>query len=136
MAASAPPLPLVLVVAAVVVRGDRVLLSRRPPGKHLAGLWEFPGGKVEEGETPEEALVREVREEVGVEIRRLRPYAFVHHAYPEKRILMLAYRCEAADEPGDAELEWRWQPLAELDAASMPPADAPIVLSLREEAAA
>ena len=133
---AARPLPLVLVVAAVVVRGDRVLLSRRPPGKHLAGLWEFPGGKVEEGETPEEALVREVREELGLEIARLRPYAFVHHEYPEKRILMLAYRCDAAGDPALSELEWRWLPLARLDAAAMPPADAPIVTSLRAEAAA
>jgi len=133
---SSPPSPLVLVVAAVVVRGGRVLLSRRPPGKHLAGLWEFPGGKVEDGETPEAALVREVREELGIEIDALRPYAFVHHAYPEKRILMLAYRCEARGEPSRAELEWRWEPLAGLDAETMPPADVPIVRALREEAAA
>ena len=129
------PLPLVLVVAAVVVRGGRVLLSRRPEGKHLAGLWEFPGGKVEEGETPEAALAREVREELGLEIDTPSPYAFVHHEYPEKRILMLAYRCDARGEPADAGLEWRWQPLAELDAAAMPPADVPIVNALRAEAA-
>ncbi len=129
------PLPLVLVVAAVVVRGGRVLLSRRPPGKHLAGLWEFPGGKIEEGETPEAALAREVREELGLEIEALHPYAFVHHEYPEKRILMLAYRCETRGEPADAELEWRWERLADLDAAAMPPADVPIVRALRGEAA-
>ena len=129
------PLPLVLVVAAVIVRGGRVLLSRRPPGKHLAGLWEFPGGKVEDGETPEAALAREVREELGVEIADPRPCAFVHHAYPEKRILMLAYRCAALGEPVGTDLEWRWQPLAGLDPAAMPAADAPIVEALRGESA-
>jgi 8-oxo-dGTP diphosphatase len=129
------PLPLVLVVAAVVVRGGNVLLSRRPPGKHLAGLWEFPGGKVEEGETPESALAREVREELGLEITAPLPYAFVHHEYPEKRILMLAYRCGASGEPAGTDLEWRWHPLARLDADVMPPADLPIVRALREEVA-
>jgi 8-oxo-dGTP diphosphatase len=127
------PLPLVLVVAAVVVRDGRVLLSRRPPGKHLAGLWEFPGGKVEENETPDAALAREVREELGLSISDPRPFAFVHHEYPEKRILMLAYRCDAAGEPTETALEWRWQPLAGLDADAMPPADLPIVRALRGE---
>jgi 8-oxo-dGTP diphosphatase len=131
----AAPLPLVLVVAAVVVRNGSVLLSRRPPGKHLAGLWEFPGGKIEEGESPETALAREVREELGLAISSPRPYAFVHHEYPEKRILMLTYRCEAAGEPADTGLEWRWQPLAALDADAMPAADRPIVQALRGEGA-
>ena len=126
----------ILVVAAVVIRDGCVLLSRRPPGKHLAGLWEFPGGKVETWESPEEALVREVREELALEIASLRPYAFVHHDYPEKRILMLTYRCEARGEPVAADLEWRWQPLSGLEAACMPPADAPIVEALRAEVAA
>lgn len=131
----AHPLPLVLVVAAVVVRDGRVLLSRRPPGKHLAGLWEFPGGKVEEGETPEGALAREVREELGLEIETPLPYAFVHHEYPEKRILMLAYRCGAQGDPSGTPLEWRWQPLADLDPDEMPAADEAIVAALRGEAA-
>jgi 8-oxo-dGTP diphosphatase len=126
----------VLVVAAIMIRGGCVLLSRRPPGKHLAGLWEFPGGKIEEWETPEEALVREIREELDLEIRDLRPTVFVHHDYAEKRILMLVYRCRAQGDPGAAELPWRWQPLSELDPTDMPPADAPIVDALRAEATA
>jgi len=130
---AASPLPLVLVVAAVVVRNGCVLLSRRPPGKHLAGLWEFPGGKIEEGETPDAALAREVREELGLSVSDPRPYAFVHHEYPGKRILMLAYRCDVAGEPSGTDLEWRWQPLAELDADAMPPADLPIVRALGRE---
>jgi 8-oxo-dGTP diphosphatase len=133
MSGPAGPLPLVLVVAAVVVRHGRVLLSRRPPGKHLAGLWEFPGGKIEENETPEAALAREIREELGLSLSVPRPYAFVHHEYPEKRILMLAYRCDADGEPFETDLEWRWQPLADLDAAVMPPADLPIIDALRRE---
>ena len=126
----------ILVVAAIMIRGGCVLLSRRPPGKHLAGLWEFPGGKVEERETPEEALVREIREELDLEIDDLRPYVFVHYDYPEKRILMLVYRCRAHGDPGAAELPWRWQPLADLDSTRMPPADAPIVNALQAETAA
>lgn len=136
MTAPSPRPPLVLVVAAVVVREDRVLLSRRPPGKHLAGLWEFPGGKIEAWESPEEALIREVREELALEVEAPRPFAFVHHDYPEKRILLLAYRCDARGEPASGELEWRWQPVSELDPRSMPAADAPIVAALRLENAA
>ncbi len=79
--APAPPL---LVAAGILVRDGRVLLSRRPAGAHLAGLWEFPGGKVEPGESPEAALVRELREELGLEISRFRPFRFAYHAYPEK----------------------------------------------------
>jgi len=126
----------VLVVAAILARNDRVLLTRRAPGKHLAGLWEFPGGKVEEWETPEAALVREVREELDLEVAGLEPWVFVHHDYPETRILMLVYRARPVGEPGSAALEWRWSPLSELDAAAMPEADLPIVRALLSEAAA
>ena len=128
--------PRTLVVAAILARGGSVLLTRRPPGKHLAGLWEFPGGKVEEWETPEEALVREIREEVGLDVSALRPWGFVHHDYPDRRILMLVYRAQAQGEPGAGALEWRWQPVADLDPGAMPAADVPIVDALRSEAAA
>lgn len=126
----------VLVVAAILAREGRVLLTRRSPGKHLAGLWEFPGGKVEEWETPEAAVAREVREELDLEVSGLSPFLFVHHDYPETRILMLVYRGRPAGEPGAATLPWRWCPLTELDLSSMPEADAPIVRALRSEAAA
>jgi len=125
----------VLVAAGILLRDGRVLLTRRPPGKHLAGLWEFPGGKVEEWETPEEALVREVREELDLEIRGVVPFAFVHHDYPEKRVLMLAYRALPVGEPGAAALEWRWLAVEALDPSVMPAADLPIVRALRSEAA-
>ena len=125
----------VLVVAGILARGGRVLLTRRPAGKHLAGLWEFPGGKVEEWETPEDALVREIREELDLEVSELAPFAFVHHDYPEARVLMLAYRALPVGEPGAASLEWQWLPFAELDPSVMPAADLPIVRALRSEAA-
>ena len=133
--ADAPDRRRVLVVAGILTRDGRVLLTRRPPGKHLAGLWEFPGGKVEEWETPEEALAREVREELALEVDGLVPFAFVHHDSPEKRVLMLAYRARPVGEPGAAALEWRWLAVEELDPSVMPAADLPIVRALRSEAA-
>jgi 8-oxo-dGTP diphosphatase len=122
----------VLVAAAIILRGEEVLLARRPEGKHLAGLWELPGGKVEPQESPEEALAREVREELGIEIRGVRPYLFVHHRYPEKRILMLTYLCEAIQEPGQGETAWRWQRISEIDPNEMPEADRGIIEALQD----
>lgn len=125
----------ILVVAAILARNGRILLTRRAPGKHLAGRWEFPGGKVEEWETPEAALAREVREELDLEVSGLEPYLFVHHDYPEARVLMLVYRARPVGEPGAAALEWRWSALSELDPSSMPEADLPIVRALLSGAA-
>jgi 8-oxo-dGTP diphosphatase len=121
-----------LVAAGILVRAGRVLLARRPAGKHLAGLWEFPGGKVEPGESPDAALVREVREELGVELARFRPFQFAHHVYPETTVLLLTYICAIDEDPRAASVDWRWQTIADLDPASMPAADASIVTSLRE----
>jgi 8-oxo-dGTP diphosphatase len=132
----ASPRRRVLVVAAILAREGRVLLTRRAEGKHLAGLWEFPGGKVEEWESPETALAREIREELDLEVAALSPFVFVHHDYPETRILMLVYRGRPVGEPGAATLPWRWVPVSELDPASMPEADLPVVRALRSEAAA
>jgi len=132
----ASPRRRVLVVAAILAREGRVLLTRRAEGKHLAGLWEFPGGKVEEWETPETAIAREIREELDLEVASLAPFVFVHHDYPETRILMLVYRGRPVGEPGAATLPWRWVPVSELDPASMPAADLPVVDALRSEAAA
>jgi 8-oxo-dGTP diphosphatase len=122
----------VLVAAAIITRGEEVLLARRPEGKHLAGFWELPGGKVEPHESPEEALAREVREELGVEIRGVRPYLFVHHRYPEKRILMLTYLCEAVREPRPGEIVWRWQRISEIEPNEMPEADRAIIEALQK----
>src|ERR1700731_4986436 len=88
--------PLVLVAAAALVDGDgRVLLAQRPPGKAMAGLWEFPGGKVHAGETPEAALIRELDEELGIDVVAscLAPFTFASHAYPEFHLLMPLYVC-------------------------------------------
>jgi len=89
--------PIVLVVAVALLNRDgKVLIARRAPGRPLAGLWEFPGGKVEAGEEPETALIREILEELGIEIARadLVPFTFASHAYPEFHLLMPLYLCK------------------------------------------
>lgn len=131
------PLPLVLVAAVAMVDADgRVLLARRPEGKAMAGLWEFPGGKVAAGETPEAALVRELREELAIDVTEscLAPLAFASHAYEDFHLLMPLYVCRVwAGRPlprEGQELEWV-RPLSMAD-YPMPPADAPLVALLRD----
>jgi 8-oxo-dGTP diphosphatase len=129
--------PLLLVVACALVDPDgRVLLAKRPPGKPLAGLWEFPGGKIEPGETPEAALIRELKEELDIEItgKCLAPLSFTSHTYPEFHLLMPLYVCRRWD--GDIapqqgqQLAWvRAQKLADY---AMPPADEPLKAVLRD----
>jgi 8-oxo-dGTP diphosphatase len=129
--------PLLLVVACALVDPDgRVLLAKRPPGKPLAGLWEFPGGKIEPGETPEAALIRELKEELDIEItgKCLAPLSFTSHSYPEFHLLMPLYVCRRWD--GDIapqqgqQLAWvRAQKLADY---AMPPADEPLKAVLRD----
>lgn len=129
--------PLLLVAAAALVDVDgRVLLARRPPGKPMAGLWEFPGGKVRGGETPEVALVRELREELGIGVTEsgLVPFTFSSHAYDDFHLLMPLYVCRAwkglVTAREDQELEWaRTRDMADFP---MPPADAPLVAMLRD----
>lgn len=129
--------PLLLVAAAALVDVDgRVLLARRPPGKPMAGLWEFPGGKVRNGETPETALVRELREELGIGVTEsgLVPLTFSSHAYDDFHLLMPLYVCRAWEglvtAREDQELEWaRTRDMADFP---MPPADAPLVAMLRD----
>ena len=90
------PLKTVLVVAVALIDGDgRVLIAQRPEGKHLAGLWEFPGGKVEAGERPEAALVRELNEELGIDVTEacLSPFVFTSHAYESFHLLMPLFLC-------------------------------------------
>ena len=84
---------MILVAAGVVIHEGRVLLTRRIEGQHLAGLWEFPGGKLEDGESPEAAVVRECREECGIEVQVEGILDVTHHRYPEKEVLLLFYRC-------------------------------------------
>ncbi|MBI5537835.1 MAG: (deoxy)nucleoside triphosphate pyrophosphohydrolase [Deltaproteobacteria bacterium] len=127
--------PTVLVVAAVIVEHGRVLVTQRMPGSHLAGAWEFPGGKVEQDEDPRDALVRELREELGVEVEVGAILDVAFHRYPGKSVLILFY--EAHRRPGSpapavidvAALQWRTG--AELVDQDFPPADASILATVR-----
>lgn len=129
------PAPLLLVVAVALIDGDgRVLLAQRPEGKEMAGLWEFPGGKVGEEETPEAALCRELKEELGIETGQacLSPLAFASHAYERFHLLMPLYACRAwrgVLSPREGQkLAWAWP--HEMQNYPMPPADVPLVASL------
>jgi 8-oxo-dGTP diphosphatase len=128
---------IVLVVAAALVDSDgRVLIAQRPQGKQLAGLWEFPGGKVEPGETPEDALIRELAEELGITVKAacLAPFVFASHTYADFHLLMPLYlirRWEGEPERREhAALKWV-RPNAMRD-YPMPPADAPLVAYLQD----
>ena len=128
-------MPILLVAAVALVDSDgRVLLAQRPPGKHLAGLWEFPGGKVHAGETPEAALIRELKEELGIVVNEecLAPLTFASHRYPEFQLLMPLYVCRRWEGTVIAaegqQLAWvKPNRLREYD---MPPADVPLIAHL------
>ncbi|MFW2390562.1 MAG: 8-oxo-dGTP diphosphatase MutT [Polyangiales bacterium] len=130
----------IVVAAAVIIRDGRVLLTRRAKGQHLAGMWEFPGGKLEEGEAPEDALVRECLEECGIEVEVAEILDVTHHSYPEKDVLLLFYLCELrAGEVRNIEIaDHAWVTPEEIDDYSLPPADERVVeriqaLALRGE---
>lgn len=128
--------PIVLVAACVLLDGEgRVLLARRPEGRPLAGLWEFPGGKIEAGEEPEDALLRELREELGIAIAKqdLAPLTFASHAYPDFHLLMPVYLCRRWDGEVTAHegQEFLWVKPDRLHLYDMPPADAPLKIALR-----
>ena len=128
---------ILLVVACALVDADRrVLIAQRPAGKQLAGLWEFPGGKLEPGETPEEALIRELEEELGVSTKTacLAPLTFASHSYESFHLLMPLFVCR----------KWQGTPVARehtalkwvrpqaLRDSPMPPADAPLIAPLSD----
>lgn len=123
--------PLMVVAAALIDADGRLLVQKRPEGKAMAGLWEFPGGKVEPGELPEAALIRELREELGIDVEKacLAPACFASEALGEQHMILLLYICR----------KWRGVPLAleapaikwvrpiELHGLDMPPADKPLI---------
>ena len=119
------------VVAAVIERDSRYLITRRLEGTHLAGLWEFPGGKLLPGEQPEDALRRELKEELGVEVAVGELIQTVDWTYPEKRVRLLFFRCALAGEPAPLEgQEMRWVAAADLPSYSFPDADATLIARL------
>lgn len=126
---------LVLVAACALVDPDgRVLIAQRPEGKSMAGLWEFPGGKVETGETPEAALIRELREELGIDVTAacLAPFVFASHAYEAFHLVMPLYVCRrwtgtVSAREGQA---FAWVRPQRLRDYPMPPADEPLIAHL------
>jgi 8-oxo-dGTP diphosphatase len=126
-----------LVAAVALIDPDgRVLLAQRPEGKHMAGLWEFPGGKVHAGETPELALIRELNEELGIDVEAscLAPFTFASHAYPEFHLLMPLYVCRKWSGIVTARegQQLKWARAGRLADYPMPPADKPLVAMLRD----
>jgi 8-oxo-dGTP diphosphatase len=128
---------LILVAACALIDPDgRVLVAQRPEGKSMAGLWEFPGGKVEAGERPEETLIRELGEELGITVREpcLAPFTFASHGYADFHLLMPLYLCRrwegtvTAREHGAL----KWLRPKDLGTLPMPPADVPLIPMLRD----
>lgn len=132
-----PPLKLVLVAACALIDADgRVLLAQRPQGKAMAGMWEFPGGKIEAGERPEETVIRELKEELGIDVKEacLAPFAFASHSYESFHLLMPLYLCrrwEGIVTAREAQ-QLSWVRPREMGKYSMPPADVPLVSQLRD----
>jgi 8-oxo-dGTP diphosphatase len=122
---------LLVVAAALIDADDRVLIAQRPKGKALADLWEFPGGKIDAGERPEEALIRELREELGILVKPacLAPLTFASHSYDEFHLLMPLYVCrrwEGFVQPLDGQA-LKWVRAKDLRDYPMPPADPPLI---------
>ena len=130
-------LPIILVVAVALVDIDgRVLIAQRPAGKSMAGLWEFPGGKVDDGETPEQALIRELQEEIGIDVTEncLAPFTFASYRYDDFHLLMPLYVCRVwkgmvVAREGQA---LKWVRALDLKDYPMPPADVPLIAMLRD----
>jgi 8-oxo-dGTP diphosphatase len=126
---------LVLVAACALIDPDgRVLIAQRPPGKSMAGLWEFPGGKVEAGERPEQTLIRELKEELGIAVKEecLAPLTFASHVYPDFYLLMPLYVCRRWDGFVQAKegQDLKWVRMHDLRDYPMPPADEPLISHL------
>ena len=131
------PQPLILVVAVALVDPDgRVLMAQRPEGKAMAGLWEFPGGKIEPGERPEDALIRELREELGIAVKEacLAPFTFASHTYGGFHLLMPLYICRRWDgTPAPLHhAALKWVRPRDMKDFPMPAADLPLIPMLRD----
>ena len=131
----------VLVAAAILVEGRRVLVTQRKAGAHLGGLWEFPGGKVKAGEDPRHALARELREEVGIEVSvgEVVDATFYRYTEPAKTVLLLFFEARRElDSPEPSALDvaaWAWAGPSELDPVRFPPADGPVLAKVRDRLA-
>jgi 8-oxo-dGTP diphosphatase len=128
-------LPVIQVAAGLIVRGGRYLIARRKAGTHLGGLWEFPGGKREAGESLEDCLHRELREELGIDVTPPVHFRVIRHEYPEKTVELHFFRCSVRRGEAmalDCE-EVRWVMPGELSDYEFPPADHPLIEALIEE---
>ncbi len=135
---AAPDIPVVFVAAAALIdRDGRILIAQRPEGKAMAGLWEFPGGKVEQGETPEFALMRELEEELGIETRPccFFPIGFASHSYESFHLVMPLFACRVwkGNVAAKEHIALKWVMPNELYDYPMPAADMPLISSLRRE---
>ncbi|MBN8615783.1 MAG: (deoxy)nucleoside triphosphate pyrophosphohydrolase [Deltaproteobacteria bacterium] len=127
-------MPTVVVAAAVVREGERFLLTKRPDKGHLAGFWEFPGGKIEEGESPEAALVRECQEEIGIDVVPIDILDATFHRYASKDVLLLFYACSLGarrDIQHKEVADHAWALASELDRFALPPPDAKLLAKLQ-----
>ncbi|MBE7636562.1 8-oxo-dGTP diphosphatase MutT [Sneathiella sp. P13V-1] len=129
--------PTVFVVAVALVDDDnRILIAQRPEGKSMAGLWEFPGGKVEPNESPEAALIRELREELSIDVTEacLAPFTFASHAYEKFHLMMPLYVCRrwSGTPKGLEGQNLKWVRANQLKEYPMPPADIPLIAMLRD----
>jgi 8-oxo-dGTP diphosphatase len=122
----------IVVTAAIIQRDDRYLVTRRPPGAHLAGVWEFPGGKCDDGEPLTSCMARELEEELGIATTVGSELFTITHDYPDRRVELHFFQCETADDPSPLlGQEMRWVTKEELGDLEFPPADAELIRMLR-----